>query len=144
RVADGERRNLRDAPPADENEAGFPSEPRALADGAARFRHQSFDLVPDPGCPRLALAPLEQRDDARERPPRATAAPARHADLLVARAVEQRLLRRLGKLGERRVTRKPVVSGQSREALVQTWQDPQHDGRQRPRKRLARLAYHQR
>src|SRR4029450_2525702 len=66
RLADRHRRDVDDAAAADAAEPSFPPQPRPLTRGAPRLGHQRLDLVPQPRGARLALAALEQRDQARE------------------------------------------------------------------------------
>src|SRR5262249_40864587 len=115
RLGDRERRHLDDAPPADPHEARLGPEPGSLAGGATLLGVQALEGVAEPARPGVALAPLEQREQAREGT--AYSAPPAVAldgdlDLLVARALEEDVLDRGWEAGEGRRDRESVVRGE--------------------------------
>ncbi len=93
RPARGHPRELVDAEPAHPDGERLGPQPRALALGAGAQRHVLLDLLARPVRVRLAIAPLEVRDDALEgrgvRAPPSVAVAVRDVDALAVRAVQE-------------------------------------------------------
>ncbi len=115
RRLDRQQAHFADVPAVDLDRQRLGLEAEAVARVAGRRAHVALDLLARPLAFRLLVAALEIGDDALEGLPHLVGAQAvviGEADLLLARAVEDRLARRLRHVAPRLVEPELVVSGE--------------------------------